>query len=415
MVKPKLRFPEFTDSYTEVCFGDIFEEYSETTSDIEQYPLYSLTIERGVISKPDRYIRSFLITKETDSYKIVPPKAFVYNPMNLRFGALKVCHEKFPVAVSQYYNVFGLKDDEIIKYWENYLTTTKMLNYYFSIATGSLVEKLRVHYSQFITICKSIPSRDEQIKIGKFVDSIENMISTQEEIVKNLNDQKKSLIHKIFSQEIRFKAVDGSEFPEWVEKRFLDVFEFQQNNTFSRNELTTDKLNVMNIHYGDVLVKYNNIVDCEQANLPYIIDEVSLNKYKCESYIQSGDIIIVDTAEDMTVGKAVEIINVNSLKILSGLHTMLCRPKSKFISKYLGYFLNSKVYHNQLNPLITGIKVSSISKSNISDTVIIFPCLEEQLKIVNCLSTFDTQVDNETAILENWKVQKKALLQQMFV
>ena len=102
--------------------------------------------------KTDRYEREFLVKKEGDNYKIVPPNAFVYNPMNLRFGALKVNHEKFSVSVSGYYDVFSLKDDSVLAFWENYLVTPKMLNYYFSIATGSLVEKLRVHYSQFVRI-----------------------------------------------------------------------------------------------------------------------------------------------------------------------------------------------------------------------------------------------------------------------
>lgn len=173
------------------------------TSDTSKYPLYSLTIEDGVIPKSERYEREFLITKEGDAYKVVPSKAFVYNPMNLRFGALKVNHEEFPVSVSGYYNIFSIKDKETIGYWENYLTSRKMLNYYYSIATGSLIEKLRVHFSQFVKIEKPLPSISEQKKIAKLFVEIDKKIDQQQIKVFDYEEMKKGISQKLFSQEIR--------------------------------------------------------------------------------------------------------------------------------------------------------------------------------------------------------------------
>ena len=68
-------------------FSDLFVPYSEHTQDLDKYPLYSLTIEDGITAKTERYERSHLVKKE-DSYKIVRPNDFAYNPMNLRFGAV---------------------------------------------------------------------------------------------------------------------------------------------------------------------------------------------------------------------------------------------------------------------------------------------------------------------------------------
>ena len=140
-----------------------------------------------------------------------------------------------------------------------------------------------------------------------------------------------------------------------------------------------------------------------------------MDKFTKESYLCNGDIVISDTAEDMTVGKATEIYGVAEKKVLSGLHTIPCRPKMTFAPRYLGYYINSEEYHNQLIPLIQGIKVSSISKGNISKTIITYPCLEEQQKIADCLSAMDKKIEAEKKILEDWKELKKALLQQMFV
>lgn len=224
MIQPKLRFPEFTDGWLKQTFGDYIIEHSDKTSDKTKYPLYSLTIEEGVVPKSERYEREFLITKEGDSYKIVPEKAFVYNPMNLRFGALKVNHEEFPVSVSGYYNVFSIRNEEVVGFWENYLVSPKMLNYYFSIATGSLIEKLRVHFSQFVKIEKYLPSILEQEKIAKFFSEIDKKIEQQQIIISDYENMKKGLLQKIFNQEIRFKNDNGTNFPEWKRKKIGDLF-----------------------------------------------------------------------------------------------------------------------------------------------------------------------------------------------
>lgn len=90
-------------------------------------------------------------------------------------------------------------------------------------------------------------------------------------------------------------------------------------------------------------------------------------------FFNNGDVIIADTAEDTTAGKAIEIYNIGDAKIVSGLHTFACRPNLKFSSKYLGYYMNSSAYHSQLLPIMQGIKVLSISKTNILNTQIMFP------------------------------------------
>ena len=141
---------------------------------------------------------------------------------------------------------------------------------------------------------------------------------------------------------LRFPEFSG----EWEEKGFYDIFDILQNNTFSRDQLNNETGNVYNIHYGDVLIKFGDYIDCQKEKLPFINIDNNLSKYNQESYIRNGDIIIADTAEDYSAGKVTEICNVNNLQILSGLHTFLARPKNQFASKFLGYKMNSNSYHN---------------------------------------------------------------------
>ena len=165
-----------------------------------------------------------------------------------------------------------------------------------------------------------------------------------------------------------------------------------QNNTLSRANLSDESGIAKNVHYGDVLIKFGEILDVRKEKLPMITDENVLSKYKA-SFLQNGDVIVADTAEDSTVGKCSEIAGLNDEVVLSGLHTIPYRPIEKFASGYLGYYLNSGAYHNQLIPLMQGIKVTSISKSAMQNTDIDYPkSQEEQGKIGAYFKSLDEMI-----------------------
>lgn len=145
----------------------------------------------------------------------------------------------------------------------------------------------------------------------------------------------------------------------------------------------------MNVHYGDILVKYGEVLDVSTEQIPYIVDDEIVKKY-ASSKLQNGDIIIADAAEDETVGKCTEIANLQGVTVLAGLHTIPVRARIKFSCGYLGYYMNSSSYHDQLLPLMQGTKVSSISKSAIQDTMILHPkSADEQQKIGDYFRNLD--------------------------
>ena len=209
---------------------------------------------------------------------------------------------------------------------------------------------------------------------------------------------------------IRFKGFED----DWEQRKLGDVLICLQNNTFSRADLSNEAGVAKNVHYGDVLVKFGEILDVSKEQLPMISDERALIKYKA-SFLQNGDVIVADTAEDSTVGKCSEIAGLNDEIVLSGLHTIPYRPKEKFASGYLGYYLNSDSYHNQLIPLMQGIKVTSISKSALRDTDIIYPeSKEEQAKIGNYFQSLDNLITLHQRKCDETKQLKKFMLQKMF-
>ena len=200
----------------------------------------------------------------------------------------------------------------------------------------------------------------------------------------------------------------------WEQRKLGKVLVSLQNNTLSRADLSNETGVAKNVHYGDVLVKFGEVLDVRRESIPMISDESVLTKYKA-SFLKNGDVIVADTAEDSTVGKCSEIAGLNDEVVLSGLHTIPYRPIEKFASGYLGYYLNSSAYHNQLIPLMQGIKVTSISKSAMQNTEIIYPkSVEEQGKIGAYFSTLDHLITLHQRKLEHVKKMKKSMLQKMF-
>ena len=201
---------------------------------------------------------------------------------------------------------------------------------------------------------------------------------------------------------------------DWEQRKLVDLFEYLQNNTLSRDSLNYKFPNIKNIHYGDILVKFDEILNGDNSDIPFINRDIDLSKYS-KSLLTDGDIIFSDTAEDDSVGKAIELQNVNEPFMLSGLHTIPCRTLIPFGKGYLGNFLNSDAYRIQLKPLVQGIKVSSISKSALKDTIIKYPNkLEEQEKIGTLFSEITALITLHQRKLDNLKLKKKALLQKLF-
>ena len=347
--------------------GDIFEQTSNLVNPkVDEIELWSLTVEDGLIKKSDRYNREFLVKKD-DNFKEVRPGDIVYNPMNMTLGAVGYNGMEKSVAVSGYYTTMVTKDNYDSYYINTWLKSPQAILLYQTYATGSLIEKQRVQFPTLSIIPVAFPKYEEQVKIGNCFKSIDHLITLH---------QRKSFLN--FAKR-----------NDWEQRKLGDVLVSLQNNTLSRADLSNESGAAKNVHYGDVLIKFGEVLDAGKEQLPMITDESVLSKYKA-SFLQNGDVIVADTAEDSTVGKCSEIAGLNGDIVLSGLHTIPYRPVEKFATGYLGYYLNSGAYHNQLIPLMQGIKVTSISKSAMQGTDIVYPkSVKEQAMIGNCFQSLD--------------------------
>ena len=243
------------------------------------------------------------------------------------------------------------------------------------------ISRFNIAKTKMMYIDIQVPKIDEQIAIGKYFAQLDRLIT--------LHQCNCNMATRPCEWSSGLRAI------AWEQREFKNLFKILPNNTLSRAELSFEKGIVKNLHYGDILIKFNEILDSCDKKIPFISRDMNFEKIK-NAILKNGDVVIADAAEDEAVGKCTEIFNISqNEQIISGLHTIPCRPNIDFAQGFLGYYMNSNSYHSQLVPLMQGIKVLSLSKSSLQDTLITFPrTKKEQARI----GTFFRQLDRLVAL-----------------
>lgn len=233
--------------WNEIPFSTLFTSTSEYTDDLKQYPLYSLTIEDGITAKTERYERSHLVKKE-NSYKVVRPNDYAYNPMNIRFGAVARHKGDIPVAVSGYYDIFTTVHESDLVFMDSFLTYGPMITYYNKVSTGSLVEKQRVHFSDFLEFSLALPPLEERKKIAEILSTQDKAIELQGRKIEELKRFKKGCLEKMFPRK-------GQKVPEKRFPGFTDDWEQRKLNAVVSRESATQisSAEFPSVEYEDVI------------------------------------------------------------------------------------------------------------------------------------------------------------------
>ena len=196
---PEIRLDGFEDEWGKYYLGDIFEQVSNYIEPSVENELWSLTVEKGLTPKTDRYKRDFLV-KKNDKFKKVDVNEFVYNPMNLTLGALDLNDNEVTISVSGYYVV--MKNRDIEKFDNDFLKillkTTYAIYQYKQFATGTLIEKQRVQFPTFSEIPFYLPPIAEQQALGAYFSNLDNLIAAHQEKISQLETLKKKLLQDMF-------------------------------------------------------------------------------------------------------------------------------------------------------------------------------------------------------------------------
>lgn len=256
---------------------------------------------------------------------------------------------------------------------------------------GSTIKRL--YNKNLLETPISLPCLEEQQKIADFLSTVDEVIAQSEAEVQNLEQQKKAAMQKIFSQEVRFKREDGTDYPEWEEKPMSEVF----TEIIEKNR---PDLPVLSILQGQGTV----FRDSSDRNIMY--DKKSTVNYKA---MKKGDFIIhLRTFEGGLECATLDGISSPAYKIL--------RTDKLIPEAYKAYFRSRQFIEGRLAIAVTGVRDGkNIEMSTFWEILVPVACLEEQQKIADFLSAYDEAISYAKQELDKWKELKKGLLQQMFV
>jgi restriction endonuclease S subunits-like protein len=214
---PAIRFKGFSDAWEQRKFSDITFPAGEKNRDNLPLESYSITNEHGFVPQDEKFENGGTM-READKrmYYIVSPNSFAYNPARINVGSIGYQNIGKNVIVSSLYEVFKTSedvDDRLLWHWFKSPDFQKLI---MQLQEGGV--RLYFYYDKLCMGEVSLPSLEEQRKIGKLFDTLDNLITLHQRKFEKLTNVKKSMLEKMFPQ-------NGSSYPEIRFKGFTDPWE----------------------------------------------------------------------------------------------------------------------------------------------------------------------------------------------
>ena len=404
MSVPKLRFKEFTPEYNEYELKTLLKSYRlggnySNSESKTNYPLIKMgNLNRGSInlSKIEYIPEDELI----DSQDIIQFGDLFFNTRNTLdlVGKVAIWRNELPIA---YYNSNLLKLEFENNFYMNFLLNTeKSLEKLKAIASGT-TSVAAIYTKDLLKVKIIVPHVEEQTKIASFLSAVDEKISQLTQKHELLSQYKQGMMQKLFSQQIRFKADDGSEFGEWEEKPLNEIASKQPNK--NKDDSITE---VLTNSATQGIIKQSDYFDRE------IVTESNLNGY----YIVNLNDFVYNPRISVHAPVGPIKRNKKCLGVMSPLYTVFTVKEGDLT--YLEYFFDSNFWHDYVKSVAnSGARHDrmNITNKDFFDMPIIYPCREEQTKIANFLSSIDQKIEVVAQQIEQAKTWKKGLLQQMFV
>lgn len=405
MNEPKLRFPEFNSNWTH----DNLENVAEIFDGTHQTPLYTKTGVQFVsveniedIYKSEKYISH----EEYDKYRNKPQ---INDILMTRItagviGETAMVTKDAPLAY--YVSLALIRCEKLFpSYVEKYIHSIQFRKELYKRIIHTAFPK-KINLGDIGKCLVGITNEQEQQKIAEFLSTIDTVIEKQKETVSAWEERKKGVMQKLFSQEVRFKADDGSEFPEWEEKKLSEIASIHARigwQNLRKDEFLTDG-NYLLITGTDFCNGRVNLSTC------YYVDK---ERYEQDKNIQVEDGTILVT-KDGTLGKVALVENLNKPATLNAGVFAIKVIHADTISKFLYHWLAAPMLLEYASKKSTGGTIKHLNQGILVDFPVGVPCLEEQQKIADCLSSLDEVIEKQKATLAAWEELKKGLLQQMF-
>ena len=239
----------------------------------------------------------------------------------------------------------------------------------------------------------TIPSKLEQTQIASFLSAIDEKISQLTQKHELLSQYKQGMMQKLFSQQIRFKADDGSAFGEWDLKELKEVAQVNPKVKKLPDEFIY--IDLESVEKGQLLLEKNiSLIDAPS---------------RAQRLLSKGDVLFQMVRPYQQNNY---YFNLDGQYVAS---TGYAQIRTDLNSKFIYFALHEKAFLDEVMNRCTGTSYPAINSSDLSSIEIQIPCLEEQTKIANFLSAIDQKIEVVAQQIEQAKIWKKGLLQQMFV
>ena len=275
----------------------------------------------------------------------------------------------------------------------NFFISPKFREYLKSISHTGTISHFTIEQAKATPF--GFPSKEEQTKIASFLSNVDEKISQLTQKHQLLSQYKQGMMQKLFSQQLRFKADDGSEFGEWEDVNLGEIVKIKSGYSPSKYDLK-DKGNIPFLKVEEL----NNCVKFQKDSRFYA------ESFESDLILKNS--IIFPKRGAAILNNKVRILSVDSL-LDSNLMALI--PSKSIFYEYLYYL----VTFIELFKIADTSSIPQINNKHIEPMPILYPCLEEQTKIANFLSAIDQKIEVVAQQIEQAKTWKKGLLQQMFV
>lgn len=399
MSEPRLRFKQDNgNSYPplqEVTFGTVIKPFTEKTKTEDEDILLSCAIE-GVFLNSELFRHQRGASNK--GYKKIRRNTLILSAQNLHLGNANVNQRFDHGIISPAYNTFEIIgcNPDYMAHWLKRSATKKF--FYDATTTGASQCRRNVDWNALYEQTLYLPCEEEQQKIADFLSVIDETIVASENEVQNLATQKKIMVKKILSREVRFKRFDGSEFPEWQNRPFWDAVSLNS----SLVDPTKEPYCSMR-HVGTANIEKNtgNLLPCMTAAEEGITSGKYLFDEDCVVYSK-----IRPELSKATIPGFVGLCSADAYPL---------KPKEGILPETILMQLLSRKFVKFATSTSARTKMPKINQEELGEYIFVIPCLEEQRLIADFLSDFDEAITAAKRELELWRELKKGLLQQMFV
>ena len=389
---PKLRFPEFTEPWTETQLTNLFKKNTKKNNDGSVTNVISNSAKNGLIPQKDYFDKDIANADNTAGYYIIRKNDFVYNPRkstDAPYGPISRYTYSDDGIVSPLYLCFRGNDNINPYYFEKYFKSSAWHRYiYMSGDRGARHDRVSIKDETFFEMPINLPCEYEQDKIATFLSVLEHKIEKQAALVDNLKKYKRGVIRTIFNDNISFgKNVKL--------KEVACIYD----GTHQTPEYTTQ---------GVKFVSVENIEDL-LGSKKHISSMAFYKDFKV--FPEAGDVLMTRIGD---IGRAA-YVNFSE-KIAFYVSLALFKCSSKLNGEYLRHFICTDQFQKELWERTLHIAFpKKINTGEIGECHVVLPPINEQIKIATICSSIDKKIYLSEKELSLLQFMKAGLQQQLFI